>query len=129
MKLSIGILAHNESDSIAVLLNSLSQQSLFTCINSNHSIEVIIVPNGCTDDTAAIAHKTLEELNSNVNIAPLTGKVCEVEEAGKSNAWNLFIHQFSALWATLLWSCCCNQKYLDACWVTSRRWLFNQDDH
>ena len=97
MKLSIGILAHNESDSIAVLLNSLSQQSLFTCINSNHSIEVIIVPNGCTDDTAAIAHKTLEELNSNVNIAPLTGKVCEVEEAGKSNAWNLFIHQFSAL--------------------------------
>lgn len=104
MKLSIGILAHNESDSIAILLHSLYQQSLFTCLNSNHNIEVIIVPNGCTDDTTLVAQNTVKELTkradqlvtSGNNASLLTWKVCEVEEAGKSNAWNLFVHQFAA---------------------------------
>ena len=104
MKLSIGILAHNESDSIAILLHSLYQQSLFTCLNSDHRIEVIIVTNGCTDDTTVVAQNTLKELTERANNTVLSGnkvpwltwKVCEVEEAGKSNAWNLFVHQFAA---------------------------------
>lgn len=96
MKLSIGILAHNESDSIAILLRSLYQQSLFTNPDQQQELEVTVVSNGSVDDTAEIARNTLEELTLKTNIPSLQWQVCEVEEAGKSNAWNLFIHQFSA---------------------------------
>lgn len=97
MKLSIGILAHNESNSIPILLRSLYQQSLFTQLNNDHNIEVIIVTNGCTDGTRTVAQNTLKELSeAEVNSSFVTWKVCEVAEAGKSNAWNLFVHQFSA---------------------------------
>jgi glycosyltransferase involved in cell wall biosynthesis len=96
MKLSIGILAHNEADYIAKLLNSLEQQSLFTNANQSQTIEVIIVPNGCTDNTVKIAQDTLKELELKINNISWKWKICEVSEAGKSNAWNLFVHQFSA---------------------------------
>ena len=115
MKLSIGILAHNEADAIATLLQSLSQQSLLTSLNQGYSIEIIVVPNGCTDNTVVIAHDTLAELSdaslrANTTrvypkVYPLglkrnktswNWKVCKVAEAGKSNAWNLFIHEFAA---------------------------------
>ena len=95
MKLSIGILAHNESGSIEVLLQSLSQQSLLTDANLKHQVEIVVVPNGCTDDTAIVARNTLSKLVE-YSQASWTWQVCEVEEAGKSNAWNLFIHQFAA---------------------------------
>jgi len=97
MKLSIGILAYNEADAIATLLESLGQQSLLTT-NSNpeHSVEIIVVANGCTDNTSAIANQTLEKLSHKREQASWNWQVCEVDEAGKSNAWNLFIHQFAA---------------------------------
>lgn len=96
MKLSIGILAHNESDSISILLDSVSRQSLLTSLNREHEVEIIIVTNGCTDNTAAIARSTLAKLTIESNQASWKWKVREVEEAGKSNAWNLFVHQFAA---------------------------------
>ncbi|MFM2312001.1 MAG: hypothetical protein RLZZ04_1277 [Cyanobacteriota bacterium] len=100
MKLSIGILAHNESKAIANLLQCLSQQSLLssenTGLNQEHFVEIIVVPNGCSDNTAAIARQTLEELTSVANQTTWNWQVREVIEAGKSNAWNLFIHQFAA---------------------------------
>ncbi|MEL7079081.1 MAG: glycosyltransferase family A protein [Cyanobacteria bacterium J06648_1] len=96
MKLSIGILAYDESDSIAVLLDSLCQQSIFIDSDPAYAVEIIVVPNGCSDNTAAIARKTLEKLASKSNQASWQWKVCEVEAAGKSNAWNLFVHQFAA---------------------------------
>ena len=39
---------------------------------------------------------TLQKLSIESNKTLWQWKVCEVEEAGKSNAWNLFIHQFAA---------------------------------
>ena len=96
MKLSIGILAHNESDSISVLLHTLCQQSLLTTANKEHIIEIIVVPNGCTDDTAFIARNTLEKLALQSDRASWKWKICEVKEAGKSNAWNLFVHQLAS---------------------------------
>jgi glycosyltransferase involved in cell wall biosynthesis len=99
MKLSIGILAHNESKAIANLLQSLSQQSLLSSVNTGlnqeHSVEIIVIPNGCSDNTAAIARQTLAELTSVANQTAWDWQVLEVKEAGKSNAWNLFIHQFA----------------------------------
>lgn len=104
MKLSIGILAHNEADAmgfahaprIATLLQSLSQQSLLTSLNKGYSIEIIVVPNGCNDNTSLIARDTLGKLTLEKDRALWNWKVCEVKEAGKSNAWNLFIHEFAA---------------------------------
>jgi glycosyltransferase involved in cell wall biosynthesis len=96
MKLSIGILAHNEADAIATLLQSLGQQSLLTNSHPEYSVEIIVVPNGCTDNTSAIANQTLEKLAPRRDQASWDWQVCEVAEAGKSNAWNLFIHQFAA---------------------------------
>jgi len=93
MKLNIGILAHNESGSIGVLLRSLCQQSLL--IDGEHQVEIVIVPNGCKDNTAAVSRQILEQLAPQ-HQAFWTWRVCEVEEAGKSNAWNLFIHEFAA---------------------------------
>jgi glycosyltransferase involved in cell wall biosynthesis len=96
MKITIGILAYNEAESISKLLHSLSKQSLFQQSNSDHLVEIIVVPNGCTDDTSLVAQKSLEILTKELDSDLFQWQVCEVEEAGKSNAWNLLIHEFSA---------------------------------
>ena len=96
MKISIGILAYNEAESIADILHSLYEQSLLQDIDRDKMVEVIVVPNGCKDDTATVAKNTLQHLSTQLDSALFQWQVCEVSEAGKSNAWNLFIHQFSA---------------------------------
>lgn len=95
MKISIGILAYNEAETISNVLYSLWEQSLIQ-YNNDNIIEVIVVTNGCTDNTAEIAQKVLENLSQDFDAAVIQWQVCEVEESGKSNAWNLFVHQFSA---------------------------------
>jgi Glycosyl transferase family 2 len=130
--ISIGILAYNEANTIGASLASLFEQSLFrlgqqqsdpasplptrplptlattgsptatTVIERPLTIELIIVPNGCTDQTAAVAQQTLERLapnggdRSGDGSAPITWRVCELTEAGKSNAWNTYIHQLAS---------------------------------
>lgn len=95
MKISIGVLAYNEADSIATTLCSLFAQSIFQAA-SGMEIEVIVVPNGCSDRTAAISQQTLAELVATTPNRAISWQVCEVGEAGKPNAWNLYVHQFSA---------------------------------
>jgi glycosyltransferase involved in cell wall biosynthesis len=95
LKISIGILAYNEFEEIRTTLHSLFAQSIFQDANANIEIEVVVVPNGCTDDTAAIAQTTLQELEKSSNNPSISWRICEVEEAGKPNAWNLYVHQFS----------------------------------
>lgn len=97
MKISIGILAHNESALISVMLDSLFRQSLLQKPDLNlELIEILVIPNGCTDNTAEVATKTLQKLS---NKYPLSSKVQwrikELQQPGKSNAWNVYIHQFS----------------------------------
>ncbi|HEY9768794.1 MAG TPA: glycosyltransferase family 2 protein [Coleofasciculaceae cyanobacterium] len=96
MKLSIGILAHNEADSLPILLRSLWQQSWLQDLNRENFVEIIVIPNGCTDNTAEVAQEILTKLATKANPDLLQWKVCQVNEPGKSNAWNLFVHQFSA---------------------------------
>ena len=100
MKISIGILAHNEVISIHKTLKSLFQQSLFK--NRNHTIEIICVPNGCSDTTADRCREVLTQLVEDINqdAAPdyllnITWKVCELAQPGKPNALNHYVHQFS----------------------------------
>ncbi|WP_353931687.1 glycosyltransferase family A protein [Okeanomitos corallinicola TIOX110] len=95
MKISIGILAYNEFKEIPTTLRSLFNQSIFQDPNANIEIEIIVVPNGCTDDTATISQTTLQELEKSSQNPSISWRICEVEEAGKPNAWNLYVHQFS----------------------------------
>jgi glycosyltransferase involved in cell wall biosynthesis len=107
--ISIGVLAYNEANSIAPALRSLFQQSIFQM--QEFSVEVVVVPNGCTDSTASIAQDTLKELTHDVgHPRPLRyrrrsapqHRVCNLKQAGKSNAWNRYVHEFSDGTAELL---------------------------
>ena len=95
MNISIGILAYNEADSISKTLESLIEQSLFYESNTNDIVEVIVVANGCTDQTVEVANLALKKLVDNLPRQGVSWQVCEVADAGKSNAWNLYVHQFS----------------------------------
>ncbi|ESA37262.1 glycosyl transferase family 2 [Leptolyngbya sp. Heron Island J] len=96
LTISIGILAYNEADSINKTLQSLSNQSIFNETNLDWDIEIIIVPNGCTDSTAEVAKKTLNQITSNqIKRKRFSWKVCELAQAGKARAWNSYVHDFS----------------------------------
>jgi len=95
VNVSFGILAYNESDSIGTTLESLFQQSLFTEPDSSSAIEILVVPNGCTDETAEISRVTLDKLINQSAHPNVSWQVCEVEQPGKSNAWNRYVHDFS----------------------------------
>lgn len=91
MKLAIGILAHNEEGSIGATIGSLLKQSVIA--NPEIGKEIIVVANGCGDETAAVAQGALSEL---VGAANCSARVVDVTAAGKANAWNVFVHEASA---------------------------------
>jgi glycosyltransferase involved in cell wall biosynthesis len=95
MNISVGILAWNEEDSIAKTIESLLAQSLFDQGGGGLGpVEVICVANGCSDGTAERAREAFAAH------CPVGGgvraRVEEVAERGKENAWNRFVHDFSA---------------------------------
>lgn len=91
MIISIGILAWNEEKSIQTTIQSLFSQSIFTDPNLN--IEVICVPNGCTDQTARIAQTLFQSFQTHHPTLKL--QVQELQRGGKTYAWNEYIHRFS----------------------------------
>ena len=105
MLISIGILAWNEEDVIEATLVSLFRQSVFQGANSDllgTEWEIVVVPNGCTDDTAAVARRVLVNLADQACGQKIAFAVHELEEPGKSNAWNYYIHEFSSRQADLI---------------------------
>lgn len=97
MNISIGILAWNEEISIRTTIHSIFSQSLITGLpESGHSVEIICVPNGCSDNTAQSARGALLADAQKVDAGPaLSWRVCELKEPGKTNAWNRFVHELS----------------------------------
>jgi glycosyltransferase involved in cell wall biosynthesis len=97
MIISIGILAWNEAECIGGTLRSLLEQSLIRELqpSGGWSVEVIVVPNGCSDGTAGSAAAALRQGASALPAAAFSWRVEPVAEAGKVNAWNLFAHRFS----------------------------------
>lgn len=105
MLISIGILAWNEEDVIEATLASLFRQSALQDTADDlpeAEWEIIVVPNGCTDDTAAIARRVLANLVGQAGGQKIAFAVHELEEPGKSNAWNHYIHEFSSRHAELI---------------------------
>lgn len=96
MRVSIGILAWNEAASIGGTIEALLRQSLFTDPPGGiDSLEVICVPNGCTDQTATVARQALARWPARVGTTSLNWRVCETPQACKSIAWNQYVHEFS----------------------------------
>lgn len=99
MLVSIGMLAWNEAENIDGTIRSLMAQTVFSnppdsC--KDISWELIVVPNGCSDATAAIARKTIAELVETLPVREnFRFDVIELAKAGKSNAWNHYVHEFS----------------------------------
>jgi glycosyltransferase involved in cell wall biosynthesis len=105
MLISIGILAWNEEDVIATTLSSLFRQSAFQAEKNDlpdTEWEIIVVPNGCSDNTSAIARRVLTDLVAQQRHQKITFSIYELQEAGKSNAWNYYIHEFSNKHADLI---------------------------
>lgn len=86
MKISVIIPAHNSSQTIANAIES-------TGVTTNNDIEVIVITNGCTDNTREIVEKYSKNCSNVVlaNSAP-----------GVSNARNKGLEQAQAEWVTFL---------------------------
>lgn len=96
MNISVGILAYNEAENITKTISSFFSQSIFTEENSSSvNWEVICIPNGCTDDTANIAQLAFDRHQAELKNPNIECKVINIKEAGKSNAWNKYIHEYS----------------------------------
>ena len=96
MRVSIGILARNEAGRIGSMLKSLFVQTVFgrECglrANVDH-IQLVCIANGCTDQTAAKARNIIESRPCDDRFSFV---VADHAIAGKSRAWNAFVHDLS----------------------------------
>lgn len=96
MRLSIGILAYNEEASIQCTIGSLFDQSLLKSLPAAcEGVEIVVVANGCTDETAGAARQAFADAAVTGADARIQGRVEVLAEAGKTNAWNEFVHRLS----------------------------------
>lgn len=102
VRVSIGILAYNEETSIADTIESVLNQSIVKEPPEGWEVEIVCVPNGCTDRTAEAATRALGRLGGGRDSRSVAGRVEVVERPSKHNAWNEFVHRLSRTDATHL---------------------------
>jgi len=97
-RISIGIVARNEEAGIGETLKSLFAQSIFAELERRGwACEIICLANGCTDRTAEVVAKIFEANKGwHAYGDAFSARVVELRESGKINAWNQFVHAFSA---------------------------------
>ena len=95
---SIGIIAWNEEQGIGVMLESLFQQSLFARLGQlGQRCEIICVTNGCTDRTPEVVAEIFQKQSrEHPHAGSFSCRVMNLAQRGKINAWNRFVHSFSA---------------------------------
>lgn len=96
--LSLGIMAWNEEAAILPMLESLFQQSLFAHVAARHErCEIICLANGCTDRTVAVATEMFARMKREHPARDAwTARVANIPTPGRNQAWNRFVHEFSA---------------------------------
>ena len=95
---SIGIIAWNEEQGIGAMLESVFQQSLFAELGRlGRRCEIVCVTNGCTDRTPEVVARIFSQKSAeHPDAGHFSCRVMNVSERGKINAWNRFVHSFSA---------------------------------
>jgi glycosyltransferase involved in cell wall biosynthesis len=96
MKISIGIMLWNEESTIEMTLDSLFQQSIFRDNSpSIESIEVVVLANGCTDQSIPNAKRGIMKNLESLKNSKVSARV-EGLPKGRSPAWNKFVHELTA---------------------------------
>jgi glycosyltransferase involved in cell wall biosynthesis len=98
MIVSIGMLAYNEAAGIDKTIASLLSQSVFHSKAKQLPItewEIIVVPNGCSDNTEEVAHAALQQGLNKITGLSIKFSVKSLAQGGKSNAWNHYVHTMS----------------------------------
>ena len=99
LHVTIGILAYNEGETIARTIRSLFEQSVFSGQGAalpGVRWDIIVVPNGCKDDTHQRAEQALQQACADNKTAGVSWRVVSLERAGKSHAWNKLVHEIAA---------------------------------
>jgi hypothetical protein len=102
--LSIGIMAWNEEASIVPMLASLFGQNIFAQLAARRErCEIICLANGCTDRTVAVAGEIFARMErEHPDRSGFCARVADISSPGRNNAWNRFVHEFSAREARFL---------------------------
>lgn len=96
MRISVGMLAYNEEASIGPAIESVLRQTLLSRPGPELTrAEFICVANGCSDDTARVARETLAFIQSRGLDERIRVDVEELEQGGKTHAWNQFVHRIA----------------------------------
>jgi glycosyltransferase involved in cell wall biosynthesis len=82
LRVDVGVFAHNEAAGIAGMVRALQAQEA-----GGLDLRVVILANGCRDDTVAQA-RAAAAATPQIEVADLT-------QPGKSRTWNSFVHQLS----------------------------------
>jgi len=91
MRLTVAIIARNEAANIGRTIASLAGQDLLGM--SGISTDLIVLANGCTDDTIGVARQAVDRwLEGRLRHAVLV----DTPVGGKSRAWNRVVHELAA---------------------------------
>src|SRR5262245_57222020 len=103
---SIGIMAWNEERRIVRTLESLFDQSVFEHLGArDERCEIVVAANACTDRTVEVVRGVFEKAaREHAWAQAFDARVVDIPEPGKPNAWNRFVHEFSAVEARFLCS-------------------------
>jgi glycosyltransferase involved in cell wall biosynthesis len=96
--LSIGIMAWNEETSIVPMLASLFDQNIFAQLAAHRErCEIVCLANGCTDRTVAVTREIFARMTrEHPDCRGMLLRVEDITTPGRNNAWNRFVHEFSA---------------------------------
>lgn len=99
LSIDIGVFAHDEAEGIAAMIAALAAQDILH--DPQIDARVLILANGCTDDTVARARAAIAALPAPA-AAAAAFSVIEMAAPGKSRCWNRFVHEFSRPGAEML---------------------------
>lgn len=81
LRADLGIFAHDEAAGIAAMVAAAQAQAQ-ACADAGIALRILVLANGCRDDTAALARAAGAE-------------VADLAKGGKSRTWNRFVHDLS----------------------------------